>query len=159
MLTKLLPHIYFRISNSAQLLPHIWPRSTPAQLLPQFYFQYYQSRRDLHYIPILNGNATAIRHQLSLSSSPFSQSLYKVFVSYLTSRSVVKYLPIHRTHLMASDTTMAFLPRGNDALNINPPVGVDLALTDHGSDWLWAVTAVHIISFVSFPFFPRHHSP
>jgi bacteriorhodopsin len=43
---------------------------------------------------------------------------------------------------------MAFLPRGNDALNINTPVGVNMALSDHGSDWLWAVTAVYIISFI-----------
>jgi bacteriorhodopsin len=44
---------------------------------------------------------------------------------------------------------MAFLPRGNDALNTNAPVGADMALSDHGSDWLWAVTAVYIITFVS----------
>lgn len=43
---------------------------------------------------------------------------------------------------------MAFLPRGNDALHINPRVGVDMALSDHGSSWLWAVTAVYIVSFV-----------
>ncbi|KAE9370343.1 family A G protein-coupled receptor-like protein [Stipitochalara longipes BDJ] len=55
---------------------------------------------------------------------------------------------------------MAFLPRGNDALNINPPLGVDLALTDHGSDWLWAVTAVYVISFfgVLIPCFTSHES-
>jgi bacteriorhodopsin len=43
---------------------------------------------------------------------------------------------------------MAFLPRGNDALKINPPIGVDIVLSDHTSDWLWAVTAIYILSFV-----------
>lgn len=44
---------------------------------------------------------------------------------------------------------MYLLPRGNDALDVNPPTGVDLALSEHGSDWLWAVTAVYIVCFVS----------
>ncbi|TVY83877.1 Protein FDD123 [Lachnellula suecica] len=42
---------------------------------------------------------------------------------------------------------MTFLPRANDALKVNPPTSVDIALSDHGSDWLWAVTAIYIISF------------
>ncbi|KUJ06856.1 family A G protein-coupled receptor-like protein [Mollisia scopiformis] len=42
---------------------------------------------------------------------------------------------------------MALFPRANDALNINPPTGVDLSLSVHGSDWLWAVTAIYILSF------------
>jgi len=42
---------------------------------------------------------------------------------------------------------MAVLARGNDALNINPPAG-DNYLSVHGSDWLWAVTAVYVVSFV-----------
>lgn len=46
---------------------------------------------------------------------------------------------------------MAVLPRANDALDINPPLGVDLTLSEHGSDFLWAVTAVYIVSFVSSP--------
>ena len=46
---------------------------------------------------------------------------------------------------------MNVLPRANDVLNINPPVGVDEALSLHGSDWLWAVTAIYAVSFVSFP--------
>lgn len=37
--------------------------------------------------------------------------------------------------------------RVNDALNINPPAG-DQRLSVHGSNWLWAVTAIYIISFV-----------
>jgi bacteriorhodopsin len=40
--------------------------------------------------------------------------------------------------------------RENDALNINPPAG-DQFLTENGSDWLWAATAVYAISFVSHP--------
>ena len=46
---------------------------------------------------------------------------------------------------------MSLLLRGNDALNINPPVGVSEALSQHGSDWLWAVTAIYIVAFVSNP--------
>ncbi|KIW59748.1 hypothetical protein PV05_00019 [Exophiala xenobiotica] len=42
---------------------------------------------------------------------------------------------------------MDLLPRGNDALNVNPSTGVDLVLSTNGSDWLWAVTAVYILSF------------
>lgn len=38
---------------------------------------------------------------------------------------------------------MFILPRTNDALKINPPVGSDLTLTAGGSDWLWAVTALY----------------
>ncbi|KAJ4361751.1 hypothetical protein N0V83_010691 [Neocucurbitaria cava] len=40
------------------------------------------------------------------------------------------------------------LTRANDALNINPPLGVNEALSVHGSDFLWAVTAIHIVSFL-----------
>ena len=42
---------------------------------------------------------------------------------------------------------MAVLARANDALVINPPAG-DNYLSDHGSNWLWAVTAVYVVSFV-----------
>ncbi|KAM3160267.1 HSP30-like protein [Lachancea thermotolerans] len=31
---------------------------------------------------------------------------------------------------------------GNDATNVNPATGVDLKMTEHGSDWLWAVFSV-----------------
>jgi bacteriorhodopsin len=43
---------------------------------------------------------------------------------------------------------MSLLSRGNDALNINPALGVDEVLSVHGSDWLFAVTAIYIFSFV-----------
>jgi bacteriorhodopsin len=39
---------------------------------------------------------------------------------------------------------MALLIRSNDALKINPPVA-DHNLTVHGSDWLWAVTAIYCL--------------
>lgn len=39
--------------------------------------------------------------------------------------------------------------RTNDALNINPPAG-DEHLSVHGSDWLWAVTAIYTVSFLVF---------
>jgi hypothetical protein len=35
----------------------------------------------------------------------------------------------------------------NDALDVNPQVG-DARLSDAGSDWLWAVTAIFLVSFV-----------
>ncbi|KAH8690304.1 hypothetical protein BGW36DRAFT_420662 [Talaromyces proteolyticus] len=43
---------------------------------------------------------------------------------------------------------MILLERGNDALNVNPVTGVDEALSVHGSDWLWAVTAIYVLSFI-----------
>jgi len=44
---------------------------------------------------------------------------------------------------------MSFVvPRSNDALNINPPSGSEHLVT-HGSDWLWAVTAIYIVSFLA----------
>ncbi|KAL2838527.1 hypothetical protein BJY01DRAFT_258005 [Aspergillus pseudoustus] len=42
---------------------------------------------------------------------------------------------------------MSLFQRANDALNVNPVSGVDEALSVHGSDWLWAVTAIYIASF------------
>lgn len=39
---------------------------------------------------------------------------------------------------------MALLIRTNDALKVNPPMA-DHNLTDHGSDWLWAVTAIYCL--------------
>ncbi|KAL3456656.1 hypothetical protein BJX64DRAFT_296550 [Aspergillus heterothallicus] len=42
---------------------------------------------------------------------------------------------------------MSLLGRANEALNINPVTGVDEALSVHGSDWLWAVTAIYLASF------------
>jgi len=44
---------------------------------------------------------------------------------------------------------MAVLIRSNDALNANPPAG-DQFLSVNGSDWLWAVTAVYVVTFIAF---------
>jgi bacteriorhodopsin len=45
---------------------------------------------------------------------------------------------------------MAFLlARSNDALNVNPPTATN-SLTVNGSNWLWAVTAVYLLSFLIF---------
>jgi len=44
---------------------------------------------------------------------------------------------------------MGLMLRANEALNVNPPAG-DQYLLEHGSDWLWAVTAIYAVSFVSF---------
>lgn len=41
---------------------------------------------------------------------------------------------------------MGLFSRANDALNVNPTVGADIAITTHGSDWYWAVTAVMTLS-------------
>lgn len=35
----------------------------------------------------------------------------------------------------------------NDALDVNPQLG-DARLSDAGSNWLWAVTAIFLVSFV-----------
>ncbi|KAI1753720.1 heat shock protein 30 [Xylaria castorea] len=39
--------------------------------------------------------------------------------------------------------------RGNAALDVNPPAGSE-ELSVHGSDWLWAVTAIYVVSFLGF---------
>jgi bacteriorhodopsin len=44
---------------------------------------------------------------------------------------------------------MTLMLRGNDALNVNPLANADETLSLHGSDWLWAVTAIYIVAFVS----------
>ncbi|KAI0451545.1 heat shock protein 30 [Xylaria acuta] len=41
------------------------------------------------------------------------------------------------------------LSRGNAALDVNPPAGSE-ALSVNGSDWLWAVTAIYVVSFLAF---------
>jgi bacteriorhodopsin len=41
------------------------------------------------------------------------------------------------------------LGRENDALGVNPPAGSQ-ALSVNGSDWLWAVTAIYVVSFLAF---------
>lgn len=43
---------------------------------------------------------------------------------------------------------MVLFARGNDALYANPAPAADQVLSLHGSDWLWAVTAIYIIAFV-----------
>jgi bacteriorhodopsin len=45
---------------------------------------------------------------------------------------------------------MGLFSRANDALDVNPTVGADIAITIHGSDWYWAVTAVMILSTIIF---------
>jgi len=41
------------------------------------------------------------------------------------------------------------LGRDNDALEVNPPAGNE-KLSENGSDWLWAVTAIFVVSFLAF---------
>ncbi|KAJ5166964.1 uncharacterized protein N7482_005745 [Penicillium canariense] len=43
---------------------------------------------------------------------------------------------------------MSLLARGNDALIVNPVTGANETLSLNGSDWLWAVTAIYVLSFV-----------
>ncbi len=43
----------------------------------------------------------------------------------------------------------AIYVRDNDALHINPPEG-DQYLSVNGSNWLWAVTAIYVVSFLAF---------
>ncbi|KAI8628350.1 family A G protein-coupled receptor-like protein [Xylariaceae sp. FL1651] len=44
---------------------------------------------------------------------------------------------------------MALYLRGGPSLTINPPIGVSEALSLAGSDWLWAVTGIYLVSFLS----------
>lgn len=44
---------------------------------------------------------------------------------------------------------MGIILRSNQALNINPPAGNE-AFSVHGSDWLWAVTAIYAVLFIAF---------
>jgi len=44
---------------------------------------------------------------------------------------------------------MGLVMRGNDVLNVNLPSGAE-QLTKNGSNWLWAVTAVFVVSFLAF---------
>lgn len=39
---------------------------------------------------------------------------------------------------------------GRNAITSNPPYGVDLHLTSHGSDWLWAVFAVLVVTLFAY---------
>jgi len=41
---------------------------------------------------------------------------------------------------------MGFFGRANNALNDNPTVGAGIAITTHGSNWYWVVTAVMALS-------------
>jgi len=50
--------------------------------------------------------------------------------------------------------TMDLLERANDAFNINPPLGADDHISEHVSTFLWAVTAIYIVSFVHCTFDP-----
>ncbi|CAK7204023.1 hypothetical protein SEUCBS139899_006774 [Sporothrix eucalyptigena] len=43
---------------------------------------------------------------------------------------------------------MDHVARGLGALGTNPPTGVAEHLSVHGSDWLWAVTAVYLVAFL-----------
>lgn len=40
--------------------------------------------------------------------------------------------------------------RDNEALTVNPPPPAEQVLTVNGSNWLWAVTAIYIVSFLAF---------
>lgn len=55
-------------------------------------------------------------------------------------------IPSHPTkHYIKMPTLLL----GRDgSLNTNPPVGNSYALTDHGTDWLWAVFAVYLFSLL-----------
>ncbi|CAK7242397.1 MAG: hypothetical protein STHCBS139747_003888 [Sporothrix thermara] len=43
---------------------------------------------------------------------------------------------------------MDHVTRSLGAIGTNPPTGVSQALSVHGSDWLWAVTAVYLVVFL-----------
>jgi bacteriorhodopsin len=45
---------------------------------------------------------------------------------------------------------MGLFSRANDALTVNPTVGADIGITDHGSDWYWTVFAIMAASTIGF---------
>ncbi|PVH76356.1 family A G protein-coupled receptor-like protein [Cadophora sp. DSE1049] len=55
---------------------------------------------------------------------------------------------------------MTLLPRENDALKINPPLGADDHMSEHVSNFLWAVTSIYVASFFGclIPSFTSHES-
>lgn len=45
--------------------------------------------------------------------------------------------------MSAAVSTLSDIIKRNDAVNVNPPNPIiDLHITEHGSDWLWAVFSV-----------------
>lgn len=46
---------------------------------------------------------------------------------------------------------MSIFNTGIDFSRVSTATGVDEALSVHGSDWLWAVTAIYIMAFVNSP--------
>ncbi|ANB13718.1 Hsp30p [Sugiyamaella lignohabitans] len=38
------------------------------------------------------------------------------------------------------------VPRGNEALKLNPPFGLDIHITTHGSDWYWTVFSLFALA-------------
>lgn len=91
-------------------------------------------------------------------SPRFPSSIHHLFItnkgrlSCIASLKRIPSLWLCYCYTEISQITMGVLfQRGNDALNINPPVGSEV-LSVHGSDWLWAVTAVFALSFVRYLF-------
>ncbi len=60
--------------------------------------------------------------------------------SYLVIRSSISRFHHH------PQSKMGLFSRANDALTVNPTSGANIAITTHGSDWYWAVTAVMALS-------------
>jgi hypothetical protein len=129
--------------------------STPTYLLP-LSFHDYQPVRSLRMQFNVKYRCHCYKADIFYRLSLFTQSFFTADTSLpfsLILRNKVHILIlISRKHQpnLVSVATMAFLPRGNGALNVDPPTGIDVTLSDHGSDWLWAVTAIYIISFVRF---------
>lgn len=44
--------------------------------------------------------------------------------------------------LIRSGIMSYYIRSGNQAVNVNPPTGLDFHITKQGSDWLWAVTSI-----------------
>jgi hypothetical protein len=74
--------------------------------------------------------------------------------------SILSFLPSFLLPVATAFTfAMSLFHRANDALSVNPISGVDEALSVHGSDWLWAVTAIYLASFVSLALPKRRQPP
>lgn len=104
-------------------------------------------------VVVMPGN-TYLKHLEDMRIAGFSHSQYLLiavfaYAIFYLGASALQFYVYTREPNKAPETKMALLERGNDALNINPLPDAGNVLSLHGSNWLWAVTAIYIAAFVS----------
>lgn len=82
--------------------------------------------------------------QLVLPEPSLSSQFAATILNYQCQLTIERF----SQYQLNSTAKMFLLERSNQALNINPPAGQQ-HLSVGGSDWLWAVTAVFALAFVS----------